>query len=267
MGDLTMPGTTTGREWLNKKKLNEVGLSALVPILEGLQPPVDTPHIRVGYCILPTDTVGAEILEVLGWIGPRVCVRRWSPLRNKGKCTPGTRLTLLAANRSRGAGSDDTVEPELLTTSSLRVIMGPDVPTGKKEKRHIERIVKLVVDQGALTFHSKNDIPSLWEELAGDFLNMHVPLEIYTDGAWERKRGTLEDVFMYGSDAQIEGSAGIVITAAGEHWRSMGVHCFRITDGALIASLSVFPLELIASVVAIKIAACLHCYCEVFTDC
>ena len=98
-------------------------------------------------------------------------------------------------------------------------------------------------------------------------MNMQVPLEIYTDGAWERTRGTLDDVFMYGSDAHIEGSAGIVITAAGEHWRSMGVHCFRITDGALIASLSVFPLELIASVVAIKIAACLHCYCEVFTDC
>ena len=72
---------------------------------------------------------------------------------------------------------------------------------------------------------------------------------------------------MYGSDAHIEGSAGIVITAAGEHWRSMGVHCFRISDGALIASLSVFPLELLASVVAITIAACLHCYCEVFTDC
>ena len=98
-------------------------------------------------------------------------------------------------------------------------------------------------------------------------MNMQVPLEIYTDGAWERKRGTIDEVFMYGSDAHIEGSAGIVITAASEHWRSMGVHCFRITYGALIASLSVFPLELLASVVAIKIAACLHCYCEVFTDC
>ena len=82
-------------------------------------------------------------------------------------------------------------------------------------------------------------------------MNMHVPLEIYTDGAWERKRGNLDDVFMYGSDAYIKGSAGIVITAAGEHWRSMGVHCFRITDGALIASLSVFPLELIASVASV----------------
>ena len=124
-----------------------------------------------------------------------------------------------------------------------------------------------MVDQGALTFHAKSDTRSLWEELAGDFMNMQVPLEIYTDGAWERKRCTLDDVFMYGSDAHIEGSAGIVITAAGEHWRSMGVHCFRITDGALIASLSVFPLELLAPVVAIKIAACLHRYCEVFTDC
>ena len=36
----------------------------------------------------------------------------------------------------------------------------------------------------------------MWEELAGDFMNMQVPLEIYTDGAWERKRGTLDDVFM-----------------------------------------------------------------------
>ena len=102
-------------------------------------------------------------------------------------------------------------------SSSLRVIMGSDVPTGKNEKRHIERSVKLVVDRGALTFHAKNDTPSLWEELAGDFMNMQVPLEIYTDGAWERKRGTLDDVFMYGSDVHIEGSADIVITSAGEH--------------------------------------------------
>ena len=115
------------------------------------------------------------------------------------------------------------------------------------------------MDLGDLEFHAKSDIPSMWEELAGDFPQMQVPLEIYTDGAWERKRGTLDDVFMYGSDAHIEGSVGIVITAAGQHWRSIGVHCIRITDGALIASLSVFPLELLASVMAIKIAACLLC--------
>ena len=133
MGDLTRPGTS-GREWMNKKKLKEAGLSAMAPILDSMLPPPDTPNIRVGYCIVPKDTVDADILEVLGWIGPRACVRRWTPVCNKGKCTPGSRYTLLAVNRSRGAGSDDTVEPAFLMNSSLRVIMGPDAPTGKKKK-------------------------------------------------------------------------------------------------------------------------------------
>ena len=43
--------------------------------------------------------------------------------------------------------------------------------------------------------------------------------------------------------------------------------CIRITDGALFASLSVFPLELLAAVVAIKIAACLDLPCRIYTDC
>ena len=80
---------------------------------------------------------------------------------------------LPGANRSRGAGSDDTVEPEYLMKDSLRVLRGPDDPTGKKGKMHNERSVKLVVDLGDLDFHAKSDVPSMWEELAGDFPQIH----------------------------------------------------------------------------------------------
>ena len=47
MGDLTTPGTS-GREWMNKKKLQEAGLSAMALILDIILLPPDTPNIRVG---------------------------------------------------------------------------------------------------------------------------------------------------------------------------------------------------------------------------
>ena len=105
--------------------------------------------------------------------GEGVC-QKMDAMKQKQRCTAGTRYTLLAANMSRGAGSDDIVEPEHLMKESLRVLMGPDDPTGKKGKRHIKRSVKLVVDLGDLEFHAKSDIPSMWEELAGDFPQMQV---------------------------------------------------------------------------------------------
>ena len=58
-----------------------------------------------------------------------------------------------------------------------------------------------------------------------------------------------------------------MITLAGEDWRDAGVRAIRITDGHLIAPSSVFPLELLSTVVAIKIAASLECYCKIYTDC
>ena len=109
------------------------------------------------------------------------------------------------------------MDPEVILNMALRVLMIEDEKMGRKEKRHIERSVRLVFHQGPLRFHEKNDAPTLWEELAGDFPQLGVPLDIYTDGAWEKKRGTVEDVFMYLTLEHIEGSSGIVITAAGEN--------------------------------------------------
>ena len=79
MSDLTTPGSGGNRNWITKKKLKEAGLGALTPILAGIQPPSDNPCIRVGYCMIHKGMVGKDIPEVLGWIGERVCVRRWTP--------------------------------------------------------------------------------------------------------------------------------------------------------------------------------------------
>ena len=92
-------------------------------------------------------------------------------------------------------------------------------------------------------------------------------MEIYTDAAWDKQRGTLHDVFMYGDGRYVTGSGGIVITLAGEDWRDAGVRAIRITDGNLIAPSSVFPLELLSTVVAVKIAETLECNCRIYTDC
>ena len=82
------------------------------------------------------------------------------------------------------------------------------------------------------------------------------------------KQGTIKDVFLYDEGAHVVGSAGIVITAAGENWRGIGVRTITINECALLALSSVFPLELVASVVAIKIAAILDTpQCRIHTDC
>ena len=88
MGDLTTPGSGGNRDWITKKKLKEAGLGALTPILAGIQPPSGNPCIRVGYCMVHKDTVGKDILEVLGWIGEKVCVRRCTPCSKKAKMYP-----------------------------------------------------------------------------------------------------------------------------------------------------------------------------------
>ena len=72
---------------------------------------------------------------------------------------------------------------------------------------------------------------------------------------------------MYSDGRYVTGSGGIVITLAGEDWRDAGVRAIRITDGNLIAPSSVFPLELLSTVVAVKIAETLECNCRIYTDC
>ena len=52
---------------------------------------------------------------------------------------------------------------------------------------------------------------------------------------------------------------GIVITLSGDNWREYGVRTITINEGALLALTSVFPLELLGAVVAIKMAAAIDC--------
>ena len=72
---------------------------------------------------------------------------------------------------------------------------------------------------------------------------------------------------MYGDGRYVIGSGGIVITLAGCDWRDAGVRAIRITEGSFIAPSSVFPLELLSTVVAVKIGAALGRDCKIYTDC
>ena len=146
--------------------------------------------------------------------------------------------------------------------------MSPDVKVAKNRRRHIERQIVLVLDQCMLEFPKEPEPPSFWKDLAGGFGASPVGVDIYTDGAWDKKTGTIKDVFHYGDGRQIVGSVGIVISLAGENWREFGISTITINEGSLLALTSVFPLELIGAVVAIKIAAAINCApCRVHTDC
>ena len=145
--------------------------------------------------------------------------------------------------------------------------MGPDEVVGRGQRKHIERRVAIVVDHGPVNFPVTPPPHPLWSGLAGEFRDAGCDLEIYTDASWECKYGTLHDVFMYGDGRYVIGSGGIVITLAGCDWRDEGVRAIRIAEGAFIAPSSVFPLELLSTVVAIKIGAALNCGCKIYTDC
>ena len=108
MGDLTVPGRDDGRTWIPQRKLRQAGLKRLLPLLKDLPAPFDPPTIRVGQCYVHDAAPGNPIYEILGWIEKLVCVRHWTPLYISKRFTPDSRYTLLADNKSRGAGSDDT---------------------------------------------------------------------------------------------------------------------------------------------------------------
>ena len=104
------------------------------------------------------------------------------------RCTPGMWYTLGAENISRGAGSDDTVDPAVLLAPSRRVLMSSDIKTGLNKKRHLTRKVQIVLDQGTLEFPKPPPPHPLWAELAGSFGLSPMAVDIYTDGTWVKTK-------------------------------------------------------------------------------
>ena len=169
------------------------------------------------------------------------CVRRWTACKLGVKCTAKTWYKLRPENRSRGAGTDEHIDPSTLLAPNLTVIMSSDVKVAGRSGKRIERQVIMLIDQGQLKFADYQPVlPSLWKELAGDFGRYPTGVDIYTDGAWDKKTGTIKDVFQYGDGREIVGSVGIVITLTGDNWKEYGVRTITINEGALLALKSVF---------------------------
>jgi ribonuclease HI len=278
LGDLTEIVEEKGthvRKWVSRKKLraaklgeNNEAAGIIEAALNTIPVPIWPITIRAGTCLILEGSLTTDILEFLGWIEERACVCRWTPVKKGDRCTPGTWYTLSAENISRGAGSDDTVDPAVLLAPSRRVLMSSDIKTGLKKKRHLTRKVQIVLDQGILEFPKPPPPHPLWAELAGSFGLSPMAVDIYTDGTWEKNKGTINDVFMYGDGSHTNAAAGIVITARGENWRELGVRTITISEGGMLNADSVFPFELMAAVVAIKIAASLETHnCRIHTDC
>ena len=78
-------------------------------------------------------------------------------MRKGDRCTKGTWYTLGAENISRGAGSDQFVDPEALLVPSKTVLLTPDIKIAKNKKRHIERQVVLVMNRPRSTPSPKQD--------------------------------------------------------------------------------------------------------------
>jgi hypothetical protein len=230
LGDLIevkQTGTGITRAWLSRQSLAAAGLADIAPLLRDRPLPTGELTIRVGSCLTLLEG-NADVIEFLGWVGEKACVRRWSPVHKVQACRLGSRYMLCSEHRSRGAGSDELLDPTVLLAPSKRVLMGPDEVVGRGQNKHIERRVAIVVDHGPVNFPVTPPPHSLWSDLAGEFRDAGCDLEIYTDAAWECKYGTLQDVFMYGNGRYVIGSGGIVITLAGCDWRDAGVFCHKM---------------------------------------
>jgi hypothetical protein len=220
LGDVIETATTQNggeeRRWITQRKLNGAGLNALGEVLKHVEIPEDEILIKVGTCLIAKDNINGDVLEFLGWVDKLACVRRWTPCRHGDRCTAKTWYKLRPENRSRGAGTDEHIDPEILVAPSLTVMMTSDVKVAGSNGKRIERQVIMLTDQGRMKFADYQlTPPSLWKELAGDFAMYPTGVDIYTDGAWDKKMGTIKDVFHYGGGRELIGSVGIVITLSG----------------------------------------------------
>ena len=86
------------------------------------------------------------------------------------KCTAKTWYKLRPENRSRGAGTDEHIDPSTHLAPSLTEIMSSDVKVAGRNGKRIERKVIMLTDQGLMKFAEyQQALPSLWKELAGEF--------------------------------------------------------------------------------------------------
>ena len=55
--------------------------------LNTLPVPIGPMTIRAGTCLILEGSLTDDILEFLGWIEERACVRRWTPVKKGDRCT------------------------------------------------------------------------------------------------------------------------------------------------------------------------------------
>ena len=145
-----------------------------------------------------------------------MCVRRWTPAA-PGRPTAGTTCVIRSDDRSRGAGTDLVVKvSDWLVGNIRRVFMTGDRKAGCGQSRHIERTVKLIFKQGIPQRVLAPPGSQLWERLLADLppsLLAADEIDIYTDGSWAERHGTLKDVFLYGDGESVKASRGVVLTS------------------------------------------------------
>ena len=188
-----------------------------------------------------------------------------------GRPTAGSVCVIRSGDRSRGAGTDLVVKvSDWLVGNVRRVFMTGDRKAGRGQSRHIERTVKLIFNQGIPQRVLAPPGARLWENLLANLppsLLAADEIDIYTDGSWVERYGTLKDVFLYGDGESVKASGGVVLTSHSDNWREAGVHGIFIGEGSTSAPFAVFPLELLAVVVAIKLMKILGKVCHIHTDC
>ena len=156
LGDLVQDKVTENghvREWLSKETLDGAGLKGIHSVLRRCPLPTGDITIRVGSCLCLEGS--ADVLEFLGWVDDLACVRRWSPVSRIDNCSVNSRYKISEAHRSRGAGSDELLDPSLLLTKSKRVLMSPDKVVGRSTSKQLgqTRVVEAVEARGTSGCH------------------------------------------------------------------------------------------------------------------
>ena len=147
------------RKWITQKKLNGAGFNALGEVLKHVEIPADEILIKMGTCLISKECINGDVLEFLGWVDKLVCVRRWTPSKRGDRCTAKTWYKLRPENRSRGAGTDEHIDPATLLARSLTVMMTSDKNVAGRNGKRIERQVIMLMDQGVMRFADYQPTP------------------------------------------------------------------------------------------------------------
>jgi ribonuclease HI len=276
VGDFTEFNNGT-RRWIKEKG----ALKSVMPhfeLLAGIKCPQEPLVLRPAQCWMIQENKKVIVYELLGFIQSEIVVRKWitdnqiSRIRRKNLAGQWVRIS--PDSPSRGAGSPlRKTYKELFpdgAPTAYRVILTPDAYEGKKgvhKGKHLHRVITdvLLDVPPTMPVSIKEEVHHVVTDILKAIGDNVGPLDFFTDGSWKKAGGPISAIFNQ-NKVKVEASAALVIIRRDENWRNLPMISVALTHGEDALPGSVYPMELLALSLALKIADVGHLDACFFSD-